>query len=210
MFLRESWGYSWCLCKTRPHSPWGAEQDGRYSLVDALGDGGHDEEHGFRHLPGRVPVLQRRVKLREGEIGHKRSYKTRMGANTWLPQNPPEQNTPRSPPGRSGPSPGPRPASGTPRSRRSPPGRPPERDEGEQKGESSGKTRFPLSHSQDNKSHFREEIHRFHPSLPKWSCWRGCEGELRTNVMIPSISSEQNHFMMENADNLNGLCVFLL
>lgn len=42
-------------------------QGRRHSLVDALGNGGHDEEDGFRHLPGRVPVLQRGVELRGGE-----------------------------------------------------------------------------------------------------------------------------------------------
>ena len=35
-----------------------------HSRVHALGDGGHDEEDGLGHLPGRVAVFQRGVELR--------------------------------------------------------------------------------------------------------------------------------------------------
>lgn len=38
----------------------------RYSRVDALCDGSHDEEDGLCDLPGRIPIFQRGVQLRTG------------------------------------------------------------------------------------------------------------------------------------------------
>lgn len=37
-----------------------------HSLVNALGDGGHDEEDSLRHLPGWIAIFQCCIELQEG------------------------------------------------------------------------------------------------------------------------------------------------
>lgn len=102
----------------------------RYSRVDALGDGRHDEEDGLGHLPGRVHLLERGVELPTEERGVSRSSSScylLVWTSFWFWTRQhvlvlPERNTPWTQPGRSRLSPGPTPSSGTLRSRRCPRG----------------------------------------------------------------------------------------
>lgn len=41
------------------------------SRINAFSNGRHDEENGLRHLPRRVPVLQRGIQLRTKRKGHR-------------------------------------------------------------------------------------------------------------------------------------------